>query len=288
MSSQDVGSVTRWFGPLKAGDHDAARQLVQRYFEALARRARDRLRDAPRTAENEEDVALSTLDSFCRGVKLGRFPQLDDRHALWRILVKILDRQAADQMKRELRHWQKGFDLRLMSWGDGSGVLTSGKNLVIVGIDSNGLLHIRIYDAAGSRITDTDETKLPAAQAAAIAILKQQLPGLLPPHVLTYAEKAQVISEATSIVGQTRQKRDATPLDLVTGSEPSPELAVMEDEEFLRRLDGLGDETLRYIAWRKMLGDTDEEIAARLGCARRTVVRKIVLIRQALKAEVPP
>ena len=95
-----------------------------------------------------------------------------------------------------------GFDLQLMSWGDGSGVPASGNNLVIVGIDNNNLLHIRIYDAAGTRITDTDETQLPA-QAAAIATLKQQLPGLLPPHVLTDAEKAQVIAEATSIVGQT-------------------------------------------------------------------------------------
>ena len=97
-----------------------------------------------------------------------------------------------------------------MSWGDGSGVPTSGKNLVVVGTDNNGLLHIRIFDAAGNRIKDTDETQLPA-QAAAIATLKQQLPGLLPPHVLTDAEKAQVIAEATSIVGQTNI-RDRDPV----------------------------------------------------------------------------
>jgi uncharacterized delta-60 repeat protein len=97
-----------------------------------------------------------------------------------------------------------GFDLRLMSWGDGSGVPTSGNNLVVVGIDGNGLLHIRIYDAAGNRITDTDETKLPASQAAAVATLKQQLPGLLPPHVLTDVEMVEVIGEATVIVGQSR------------------------------------------------------------------------------------
>ncbi len=89
-----------------------------------------------------------------------------------------------------------------MSWGDGSGVPTSGNNLVIVGIDNNGLLHIRIFDAAGNRVTDTDETKLPGTQAGAISTLKQQLPGLLPPHVLTGAEKAQLIGEATSIVGE--------------------------------------------------------------------------------------
>ena len=92
----------------------------------------------------------------------------------------------------------------MMSWGAGSGVPTSGNDLVIVGIDNNHLLHIRIFDASGNRVTDTDETKLPGTQAPGISTLKQQLPGLLPPHVLTSAEKAQVLSDVTSIVGQTR------------------------------------------------------------------------------------
>ena len=95
-----------------------------------------------------------------------------------------------------------GFDLQLMSWGDGSGVPTSGSNLVIVGIDNNGLLHIRIFDAGGNLVTDTDETKLPSTQAGAISTLKQQIPSLLPPHVLTGAEKAQVIGKVALIVGQ--------------------------------------------------------------------------------------
>jgi hypothetical protein len=96
-----------------------------------------------------------------------------------------------------------GYDLRLMSWGDGSGVPTSGTNLVIVGTDHNGLLHIRIFDATGKNVMDTDETKLPATQAGAILTFKQRLPGLSPPLVLTDAEKAQLIREATSIAGQT-------------------------------------------------------------------------------------
>jgi hypothetical protein len=100
-----------------------------------------------------------------------------------------------------------GFDLRLMSWGDGSGVPASGNNLVIVGIDNSGRLHIRIFDGGGNRVTDTDETKVSGTQAVAVSILKQRLLGLLPPHVLTGAEKAQLISEATSIGGQTPYKR---------------------------------------------------------------------------------
>jgi WD40 repeat protein len=96
-----------------------------------------------------------------------------------------------------------GFDLRLMSWGDGSGVPTSGTNLVIVGIDNNGLLHLRIFDAGGNRVTDTDETKLPGTQAGAISALKQQIPGLSPPNRLTDTLKDRVINTLKSIVGQT-------------------------------------------------------------------------------------
>ena len=96
------------------------------------------------------------------------------------------------------------YDVRLMSWGDGSEVPTSGNNFVIVGADNQDLLHIRIFDAGGNRVTDTDETKLPPIRASAISTLKQQLPGLLPRHVLASAEKVQVISEVTSIVGPPR------------------------------------------------------------------------------------
>jgi hypothetical protein len=100
---------------------------------------------------------------------------------------------------------QGGFDLRLVSWGVRSGVPTSGKKLVILGIDNNDLLHIRIFDAGGKSLVDTDETKLSSAQAVAIAMLKQQLPGLLPPHVLTGAQKGRVIRKVILIVAQTSQ-----------------------------------------------------------------------------------
>ena len=89
-----------------------------------------------------------------------------------------------------------------MSWGDGSGVPTSGNKLVIVGIDNHGLLHIRIFDAGGKRVMDTDETKFSDALVVAIFTLKRQLQGLSAPHVLTGGEKARVIRKVTSIVAQ--------------------------------------------------------------------------------------
>jgi hypothetical protein len=92
-------------------------------------------------------------------------------------------------------------NLQLVPWGDGTGVQSWGNNLVLVGTDTNGKLHVRVFDAAGNRLLDTDETQLSASQAAYIATLKQQLPGLMPPHVLTAAEKSAVLSSVNTIVG---------------------------------------------------------------------------------------
>jgi RNA polymerase sigma factor (sigma-70 family) len=103
MTSGDGGSVTRWVGGLKAGDPEATRQLWERYFADLVRLARARLRDAPRAAADEEDAALSAFDSLCRGAEQGRFPRLDDRADLWRVLVTVTARKAADMIQHERR-----------------------------------------------------------------------------------------------------------------------------------------------------------------------------------------
>jgi DNA-directed RNA polymerase specialized sigma24 family protein len=68
-------------------------------------------------------------------------------------------------------------------------------------------------------------------------------------------------------------------LEQVAGREPTPELVALIAEEVARRLEALGDDELRAIAVGKMEGETTEEIAARLGCAPRTVERKLRLIR---------
>ena len=68
MSPDDPGSVTRWINDLKGGELDAAQPLWERYFADLVRLGRGRLRASPRTAADEEDVALSAFDSFCTGV----------------------------------------------------------------------------------------------------------------------------------------------------------------------------------------------------------------------------
>jgi DNA-directed RNA polymerase specialized sigma24 family protein len=103
MATGDEGSVTRWLGELKAGDPAAAQRLWERYFADLVRLARARLRKATRAAEDEEDVALSAFDSFCTAAARGRFPRLDDRDDLWKVLVTVTERKASDLLRRQYR-----------------------------------------------------------------------------------------------------------------------------------------------------------------------------------------
>ncbi len=68
-------------------------------------------------------------------------------------------------------------------------------------------------------------------------------------------------------------------LDQMLGEEPTPEFAALVAEEYRKRHESLADETLRQIASWKLEGYTNEEIAAQLGCALRTVANKLKLIR---------
>lgn len=97
------GSVTTWIAQLKTGDARAAERLWENYFPRLVGLARKKLHELPRRAADEEDVALSALDSFCRAAEQGRFPRLTDRDKLWHLLVTITARKTLQLVRRERR-----------------------------------------------------------------------------------------------------------------------------------------------------------------------------------------
>jgi DNA-directed RNA polymerase specialized sigma24 family protein len=101
MSVEDT--VTAWIDDLMAGDSAAAQQLWERYFTRLVGLARKILQDVPRRAADEEDVALSAFKSFCHRAAQGKFPRLEDRDDLWKILMTITVRKATRLMRRERR-----------------------------------------------------------------------------------------------------------------------------------------------------------------------------------------
>ena len=106
MSS--MGSVTAWIEQLRAGNRAAAQQIWERYFARLVGLARNKLQGLRRGAADEEDVALSAFDSFCRAAEQGRFPGLNDRDDLWQLLVVITDRKACDLANHERRQRRGG------------------------------------------------------------------------------------------------------------------------------------------------------------------------------------
>lgn len=178
--------VTLWLHQLQAGQSDAVRPLWDRYFHRLVALARVRLKQAPRRAADEEDVALSAFDSFCRNAEAGRFPDLDDRDSLWRLLASFTLRKAVHHV-RDATRLKRG----------------------------------------GGRIAE---------------------------------ESSGVLSA-------------------LLDREPDPQLAVEVAEECERRLESLGDPELKRVAMLRMEGYSVEQIAEAIGCAPRSVKRKLQLIR---------
>lgn len=118
-------SVSEWIERLRKGDPDAAAKLWHRYFEQLVRLARAGLRGLRRGPADEEDVALSAFDGFYRAVKQeGRWPQLQDRGDLWRLLITIVERKAADVRRREMGQ-KRGGRARL---GDSALMVVDGQS----------------------------------------------------------------------------------------------------------------------------------------------------------------
>jgi RNA polymerase sigma factor (sigma-70 family) len=102
------GSVTGWLHALQDGDREGAQQLWDRFSRRLLALARQNLHDAPRGLADEEDVALSAFDSFCRAAEKGRLAALDDRGGLWQLLVVMVIRKAIDYRNHERRQKRGG------------------------------------------------------------------------------------------------------------------------------------------------------------------------------------
>jgi DNA-directed RNA polymerase specialized sigma24 family protein len=206
MAVGEGGSVSRWIGELKAGDRDAVQPLWERYYERLVLLARAKLRARRVAAGDGEDAALSAFNSFCAGVEQGRFPRLEGRDDLWRLLVVITARKAGAEAVRQGRQKRGG----------------------------------------GRVVTAADLTP------------------------------------------DTPSGDGDDPFARALGGEPTPEFAASAAEECARLLDLLGEESLRRVALDRMEGYSNDEIATRLGCARRTVARRLDVIRRVWASELSP
>ena len=75
------------------------------------------------------------------------------------------------------------------------------------------------------------------------------------------------------------QRRPADDLHGVEAAGPPPDAVAAAADEVRRLIDGLGDPDLQAVALLRMEGYATDEIAGRLGCAPRTVERRLRVIR---------
>lgn len=108
----DEDDVAGWVDRIRSGNDPAAGALWQTYFVRLVGFARKQLSTLPRREMDEEDVALSALQSFHQGVLANRFPVLNDRHDLWKILLTIAVRKVMVQRRRHMAQKRGGGKVR--------------------------------------------------------------------------------------------------------------------------------------------------------------------------------
>jgi len=104
--------LTCWIQRLGQGDSRAADLLWGEYFEKLVQLARRKLDGVALRAADEEDVALSAMYSFYRGMKERKFGWVSDRNELWKLLVTITARKACAQRRHHFAAKRGGGHVR--------------------------------------------------------------------------------------------------------------------------------------------------------------------------------
>lgn len=187
-------SVTRWLMQLQRGDESTARWLWEFVHLRLRRLAGRELTSTAALGFDEEDVALSAFDAFCRTVKEGRYHAIDDRDDMWRLLTVI----TLNKVRRRTR-------------------------------DEN-----RIRRGGG---------------------------------LTRVANSEQLLQELAS-------------------AQPEPATICMVQDEFRYLIERLERHELKLTLFLKVEGYTSDEVATRLGCTRRTVDRRLALIREIWSEEI--
>jgi DNA-directed RNA polymerase specialized sigma24 family protein len=98
--SPDCGSVTQFFGQLRAGSPAAAEALWERFFPRLVALARKTLSGRPQRAADADDAAQSAFASFCLRVRAGEY-DVGNRTDLWNLLGVITANKARMLARRE-------------------------------------------------------------------------------------------------------------------------------------------------------------------------------------------
>ena len=164
----------------------------------------------------------------------------------------------------------------------------------------------RRLEGAGRAAADEEDVALSAFKSFCLGAREGRFPKLSDRENLWSLLVAITAHKSTDLIRhENRQKRggtgveasdpdasrrdfDVVQLSHIVHEQPTPEFAAQMGEQFkllLEKLNRAEDPELAEIALAKMLGESTIEIAQRLGCVRRTVERKILLIRRIWEQE---
>ncbi|MDR2706039.1 MAG: hypothetical protein LBC02_09700 [Planctomycetaceae bacterium] len=104
--------VSSWVLHLADGDEEVARKIWNEYFGRLVRLARRKLDGMPLRDVDEEDVALSAMNSFYHGMAQQKFGNVKNREDLWKLLVTITARKATAKLRRHYAQKRGGGSIR--------------------------------------------------------------------------------------------------------------------------------------------------------------------------------
>ena len=100
----DSDPVTLWINTLRGDNNEAAASNLWRHFmDRLCKSAQKKLRRDTRRVYDEEDAASSAFRSVCIGIKVGRFPDLNDRNSLLGLLLVVTSRKIARRHEYDFR-----------------------------------------------------------------------------------------------------------------------------------------------------------------------------------------
>ncbi len=99
----EPNTTSVWLELARQGDPEAQREIWDQFFPQLVSLAKKRLGSVRRTDADEEDVALSVLNSFFSGAAENRFPDLRGSDNLWRLLSWMTHRKAIDRLRHQAR-----------------------------------------------------------------------------------------------------------------------------------------------------------------------------------------
>ena len=117
--------ITVWISEAQNADPQAAQRIWDEYFERLIVYAKKKMSGLPRRSADEEDVALSAMNSFFEGVQQGKFlPK--DRDELWKLLATITVRKATREWRKHYSQKRGGGEVRGESVFHAAAQQTSG------------------------------------------------------------------------------------------------------------------------------------------------------------------